>query len=133
MYQPAMKGEMEEFEARKKELENLIATAEAPPPLLHPNMSKIYRERVSALAESLARAEDKAEAAEVLRTLIDQITLVPDGEELAIELRGDLAGILRLGKQEETDFLSEAGALDDLLSQLSLVAGAGFEPATFRL
>jgi len=49
-------------------------------------------------------------------------------------LRNNLGAILRFvaGKQNP-DFLSEAEALDNLLSQKSLVAGAGFEPATFRL
>jgi hypothetical protein len=30
----------------------------------------------------------------ILRTLIEKITLTPEGSELAIHLRGDLAGIL---------------------------------------
>ncbi|MEO1239533.1 MAG: hypothetical protein AAFW64_07720, partial [Pseudomonadota bacterium] len=70
----------------------------------------------------------------MLRSQVDEITLVLENGELAIILRGDLAAILRFaaGKQNP-GVLSEAEALDNLLSQKSLVAGVGFEPTTFRL
>ena len=61
-------------------------------------------------------------------------SLVPDKGGPAIALRGDLGAILRFaaGKQNP-DFRAKAEALDNLLSPGSLVAGAGFEPAAFRL
>ena len=134
MYQSSMKAEMDALEARKSELSNLLANAQEPPPLLHPNMAQIYRQRISTLYECLQVEGGKAEAAEVFRTLVDQVTLVPDGAELAIVLRGDLAAILRFAAgKKNPDFLSEAGVLDGLLSQASVVAGIGFEPMTFRL
>ena len=62
------------------------------------------------------------------------MTLVPDGDELAIVLRGDLAAILTFASANKTPaFLAEAGVLGDLVSPGSLVAGIGFEPMTFRL
>jgi hypothetical protein len=49
---------------------------------------------------------------------IDQVTLVPDEAELAIELRGDLAAILRFAANKKNpDVLSEVGVLGTLLSQ----------------
>ncbi|WP_439397051.1 recombinase family protein [Bradyrhizobium sp. PMVTL-01] len=133
MYQPSMKAEMDALEARKAELTDLLANAEDPPPLLHPSMAEIYRQRISALYESLQSEEERSEAAEVFRTLVDQVTLVPEAEQLAIVLRGDLAAILRFSAgKKNPDFLSEAGALDGLLSRASVVAGIGFEPMTFR-
>ncbi|KRQ88640.1 hypothetical protein CQ10_37965 [Bradyrhizobium valentinum] len=82
------------------------------------------RYKIRALCESLQGEEEKAEAASVFRTLVDQVTLVPEAEQLAIVLRGDLAAILRLAAgKKNPDFLSEAGALDGLLSQASVVAG----------
>lgn len=46
------------------------------------------------------------------------MTLIPDGAGLAIILRGDLPAILRFAAgKKNPDFLSEAGALDGLLSQ----------------
>lgn len=87
-------------------------------------MAEIYRQRISALYESLQGEEERSEAAEVFRTLVDQVTLVPEAEQLAIVLRGDLAAILQFAAgKKNPDFLSEAGALDSLLSQASVVAG----------
>ena len=129
----AIVEDMKRLEVRKAELKDQLADAE-PPPLLHPNMAEIYRQRIAALYESLQNEDGKAEAAEVFRTLVDQVTLVPDEVELAIVLRGDLAAILRFAANKKNpDVLSEAGVLGALLSQESLVAGTGFEPVTFRL
>ncbi|MDW3224158.1 MAG: recombinase family protein [Paracoccaceae bacterium] len=129
-----LKDKAEKLEARKVELAELLANADEPPPLLHPNMAYVYQDRVGKLCENLQREEDRGPAVEVLRSLIEQVTLMPDNEELAIILRGDLGAILRFAAgKKNPDFLSEAEALDNLLSQGSLVAGVGFEPTTFRL
>jgi site-specific DNA recombinase len=53
------------LKARKAELAELLANAEEPPPVLHPNMAEIYRQRISALYERLQDAGARAEAAEV--------------------------------------------------------------------
>tara|TARA_E500000318_G_scaffold39421_1_gene37996 strand:- start:157 stop:756 length:600 start_codon:yes stop_codon:yes gene_type:complete len=129
-----LKDKAEKLEARKADLTELLDNADEPPPLLHPNMAQMYQDRIARLCENLQSEEDRGAAVDVLRSLIDGITLVPENGELSIVLRGDLGAILRFaaGKQNP-DFLSEAEALDNLLSQKSLVAGAGFEPATFRL
>ncbi|HMQ92769.1 MAG TPA: recombinase family protein [Amaricoccus sp.] len=161
-----LKDKAEKLEARKAELTELLDNADEPPPLLHPNMARMYQDRIAKLCENLQLEEDRGAAVDVLRSLVDEISLVPENGELSIVLRGDLGAILRFaaGKQNP-DFLSEAEALDNLLSQkslvaggrsrrsrhpsptkaktfaagpaeasqVSLVAGAGFEPATFRL
>ena len=61
---------------------------------------------------------------------MDAIVLTPDQdvETLRIELRGNLAAML--GATVQTERSSES---DDLSLQVSMVAGAGFEPATFGL
>ena len=46
-------AKMVQLEGRKAELEQQLADAEIPPPLLHPEMATFYRERVSALHEAL--------------------------------------------------------------------------------
>jgi DNA invertase Pin-like site-specific DNA recombinase len=120
-----LKDKAEKLEARKVELADLLANADEPPPLLHPNMAHVYQDRVGKLCENLQRDEDRGPAVEVLRSLIEQVTLMPDNGELAIILRGDLGAILRFAAgKKNPDFLSEAEALDNLLSQGSLVAGA---------
>jgi site-specific DNA recombinase len=70
----------------------------------------------------------KRKMAGVLKA-IEDVMYSPNG--LKAELHGDLASILSMsesGVREQK--LSGADALE---SRLSLVAGAGFEPATFRL
>jgi hypothetical protein len=121
-----LKDRIGALDARKAELIGLLANAEEPPPLLHPNMAEIFRQRISALHESLQGEDGKAEAAELFRTLVDQVTLVPEDDRLAIVLRGDLAAMLRfaLGKRNPA-LVTEGGVLESLLSQESLVAGTG--------
>jgi hypothetical protein len=46
---------------------------DAPPPLLHPEMAGLYRQKVTALAQALEHPETRTEASEALRGLIDAI------------------------------------------------------------
>ncbi len=79
----------------------------------------------------------RAEAAEVMRQLIEKIVLTPGPErgELYATLHGELRTILEwterqaIGKAGKTT-KPAAGATG---LSVSVVAGAGFEPATFRL
>jgi len=70
--------QMKELETRKEDLEKALAEAVEPPPLLHPNMAEIYRQRVTALYENLRDEDGKVEAAAVFRTLVNEAMLVPD-------------------------------------------------------
>jgi site-specific DNA recombinase len=129
-----LKDKIGALEDRKIELAGLVEQAAEPIPLLHPNLASLYRARIAQLCESLNDEEGMPRAAEVLRTLIDQIRLVPSAGKLVIDLRGDLAAILTFASDKKRpDVLSDAGLLGDLLSPVSLVAGTGFEPVTFRL
>ena len=83
-----LKEKIGALEGRKGELTKLLANAEEPPPLLHPNMAEIYRQRVTALYRGLQSEDGKAGSADVFRTLVDQVTLVPQAEELTIVLPG---------------------------------------------
>jgi site-specific DNA recombinase len=52
---------------------------------------------------------------------------MPEDGELAIEIVGELAGILALTKEKSPRPFGPGAR------QITLVAGAGFEPAAFRL
>ena len=91
--------------------------------MLHPGPAEVYRRKVEKLTAALNKDELRSEAAEILRSTIQAIRLVPEDGELMIEL----VGILSLG-QEKSPRPFGPGA-----GQLTLVAGAGFEPAAFRL
>lgn len=125
----AIVEDMKRLEARKAELRAFLAEAEEPPPLLHPSMALQYRKRVQQFYEALQDEEEKKriEAADILRSLVDQIVLTPVEGKVEIDVQGDLAGILTISAQTKNP------ALGAELSQVKMVAGAGFEPAAFRL
>ncbi|MBN9052457.1 MAG: recombinase family protein, partial [Rhizobiales bacterium] len=50
-----LKERMEKLEARKAELAGLLANAEEPPPLIHPNMAHVFHQRLALLYEQLQR------------------------------------------------------------------------------
>ena len=131
---------LDELEARQKKLRTEIEAAGAPvaPVQLHPNAAEIYRAKVAGLEAALNDPDIKAEASEARRALIERIVLTPDRDApqgLRVELYGDLAMIWRLGNAQPqprhgNTKLPGTGVRG---SQLSVVAGAGFEPAAFRL
>ncbi|HEX9640687.1 MAG TPA: hypothetical protein VGB13_05180, partial [Candidatus Krumholzibacteria bacterium] len=106
---PELKPETDALQVRKEALLAQLATADEPPPLLHPSMADLYRSKVEELAAALQREDTRLEASEMLRGLIDAIVLMPEppsraGDEnarygaqaarLRIELRGNLAAML---------------------------------------
>jgi len=105
--------------ARRDELQHQIKVAHEPPPLLHPSMADLYREKVEQLAAALQADGSRLEASETLRGLIDSIVLIPQEGQLRIELRGNLAAMLAVA--QETKRSPETG---DLVVPVQLVAGA---------
>ena len=93
------------------------------------------------LARGLEHEESRTAAAEALRGLIDAIVLTPEDGELKIELQGNLAAMLKAAQAQSSGtslaplgrWGDEKSPDDDDLVQIMLVAGAGFEPATFGL
>ncbi len=126
-YVPAMKAEMAGLETRRAELAAALAETPEDPPALHPGLAEVYRRKVAELTAALNEEGLRMEAAEALRTLVEAIRLTPQDGRLDIELVGALAGILALGNAKSPrEVISGARSV-------TLVAGAGFEPATFRL
>ena len=138
-----VKDELNANAARREDLRARLAAADAPPPLLDPEMAELYRKKVTALAQALDHPETRTEASEALRGLIDAIVLTLDqgeppsrvGEDtrsgeprLRIELKGNLAETLGATVQ-----IKRARETEALSLEVSMVAGAGFEPATFGL
>ncbi len=105
------------LERRKEELAARLQDAADDPVMIHPNMSQRYRQQISVLRQALN--EGRTEAISILRGLVERIDVTPNGKTPAIDLYGDLAGVLSLS----------AG----LQNSKTLVAGVGFEPTTFRL
>ena len=108
----------------------MSAEPDRPSVRIHPNLSRIHAAKVAKLEEARYEPSTKDEAMALIRSLVDRIVLTPTDDGLAAELHGDLAEILRLCEGEGPKRQrppAEAGG-----HVVSVVAGAGFEPATFR-
>src|SRR5262249_10055904 len=121
----AVKNEMAVLEARRVELSARLEAAPTPMPRLHPNLAEVYRQKVINLAEALNEEDTRLEAAECIRELIEEVRLVPRRGELEIEVYGELAALINLANGHPR---SKGTGV-----QITLVAGTGFEPVTFRL
>lgn len=137
MFQRTMIAAMDALESRKAELAALLADAPADTPDMLPSASLVYAKKVAHLTEALNRPEDRAEAAQALRGLIERIVLRPGAKRGQIDatLHGELGTILswttarnsKKGIQTKTPAARATGV------SVSVVAGIGFEPMTFRL
>ncbi len=111
-----------ELEARRLALEAELSSAVAPAPRLHPKLAEVYRQRVAALGEALA-ADGAAEARELVRGLVETITLVPEAGGLRIEVRGEVGAILRLAEGARKGE-RPSGVAEAFCAQVKMVAGA---------
>ncbi len=72
------------------------------------------------LHEALQCDDTRVEAAEIIRSLVDEIVLTPEDGELRIDLKGELAGILAMSSGSK----KPAAAMRGGLEQVKVVAGA---------
>jgi site-specific DNA recombinase len=123
-----LQQKLEELEARKATLEQEL-TADPPPPVrLHPNLAQVYRAKVERLHEALADPGLRDEALGILRGLIERVIVHPADDGLQVEIVGEIVKMVELGLDAKQAALGEEAACS-----VKVVAGAGFEPATFRL
>ncbi|MFC0243894.1 recombinase family protein [Falsochrobactrum ovis] len=153
------KDEINDLSAKKDALTVSLNQKEEVPAFIHPRMGERYATAVRELIASLNDPDHRDESAKILRGLIDKIILTPNGDKSALvaDLHGDLAGILQIAqggkgiklkpreelnrKQiseiEQVEALTIASETVDFQGlhdvQVKMVAGAGFEPAAFRL
>ena len=131
-YVRGMSDRLRELEARQDEIAERLSAAPVDLPDIHPNIATVYRRKVERLAEALADPRDRDEAADAIRGLIERIVLTPGEKrsEMDAALHGDLGTILEWagngGGKGATD-IPKSGM------SVSVVAGVGFEPTTFRL
>ncbi len=126
---PTIIAQLNEAEARKAEIAGELAS-EVPNVIdFRPAMADRYRTMLDRLQQCMA--DDRANVRELsitaIRSLISKVTIYPGAKRGAvdIELEGDLATVMQIARLSE-----RAG---DLESMVTVVAGRGFEPLTFRL
>ena len=131
-YNTALKERLAALETEKATAATVLTGAK--PPLvvrLHPNLPALYRKKVERLAEALGRPETAAEAGEIIRTLIERIVFSPQGNSLTAQLFGDFVKLANFA--ESADMKNKNAGSRRNPALLSVVAGGGFEPPTFRL
>ena len=116
--------------AERDACQRALADLEAEPTLvMMPNLAERYRRSITDLAQALSGdAVEVEQARDALRCLIDAVVATPatEGRGVALEVRGRLAAMVGVA--------NDNGAPRGAMSVMKTgVAGAGFEPATFRL
>ncbi|BAI76358.1 DNA recombinase (plasmid) [Azospirillum sp. B510] len=129
---------MRDLEVKLETLEAALASPPPPAVVLPDNLAALYRERIADLAATLEDPDHRIEARDRLRPLIERVAVrfcTADTRGVEIELEGDLVALLSLGLSPNAAKAGATGAagLREQVRSLMVVAGAGFEPAAFRL
>jgi hypothetical protein len=126
----SVRDQLRALDERKRDLERQLNGCRTPVNVeVHPNLPDLYRKKVENLQGLLADETARPQAVEIIRSLIDRIDVHPGAERGRCEviIVGALAHILAFTQQQTT---AVPGGDD---GTFLMVAGAGFEPATFRL
>jgi hypothetical protein len=86
------------LKSEKERLASALTEASEDKPLLHPNLAAIYRAQVETLAAAFRDPDHGREAFETVRSLIEQVRIIPADGKATIKLRGELRGILVLAQ-----------------------------------
>ncbi|WP_420026542.1 recombinase family protein [Fuscovulum ytuae] len=128
----SIRGKLTELEARKRDLERQLSQTHPAPNLeILPNLGDLYRRKVHEMSQLLLDEACRPQAMEIVRSLVERIEVAPGAKrgQANVTLYGALASIL--------DFALGAtnakATADGGFGRVFLVAGAGFEPAAFRL
>jgi DNA invertase Pin-like site-specific DNA recombinase len=87
----SLDAERKRLERRREELDAQLASSKPIGPRLHPKLPELYRRRVAELELALQSDETRLATFDLVRSLIQEVRLIPLDGVLTIELRGDLA------------------------------------------
>ena len=127
----SIRNTLEELEVQKRALtRELSLQTEDGKIVLHPNIGELYVRKIGDLKSLLQNDTTKHQATEIIRSLIEKIVVSPTAQrgKSDVVLHGALASILSYANDT-----TQRGAVSSGVGRVLLVAGAGFEPATFRL
>ena len=110
------------------------AEAEVAPVELPENLPELYRAHIDDLTTTLSDGSVSDAAADALRDLIARIVVHYDkaSDTHRMELEGKIVELLQAGSRNAKS-PTVGGAFASAKSSDNMVAGAGFEPAAFRL
>lgn len=122
---PGLLARLQGLEQRLVELDQALAAPGPSPIRLHPNLSEVYRRKVSALATALADPAIADPAREAIRGLIARVTVRFEGKTPVLTLDGALSALVALGTNAKGPL--ESGLDEGLLeSSVKVVAGARY-------
>ena len=81
-----VKDEMIANAARREELKAKLAAADAPPPLLHPEMAELYRQKVTTLTQALEHPETRTEASAAMLGAAQNAKRSPETGDLSLQV-----------------------------------------------
>ena len=121
------------LESEKAMLKACLAKAVCPQPtaeiLPHPILLERFREKIGNLVEALVDDAIRPEAVSIIANLIESVTIYPDGEHgPEAEVVASVATLMSFASNKDT---RPGDSLDGCT--VTVVAGTGFEPVTFRL
>ncbi|WP_422664757.1 recombinase family protein [Ascidiaceihabitans donghaensis] len=118
-----------DLEAEKESLEAEVSQSEDSTTVIpiH-NIGQVYRAKIRQLTDGLSDPAIKLQAIEAIQGLIDHIKVTPTNTGFDVELHGELGAIMEMVDQND-----RRPAVYTAGRSLSVVAGVGFEPTTFRL
>ncbi|MEQ9634835.1 MAG: recombinase family protein [Devosia marina] len=118
---PGLQRKLDDLEARKTELERLLAAPVPTPVRFHPNLPQLYAERIAELHTALADPATRTEAITIMREMIDQVVMHPIENGFEIELVGDLAQMVAVAQARDG---KNAASVGKASRSVKVVAGA---------
>ena len=116
-----LKEKLIELEGRVEAIDAALSTPAPTPVRLNPNLSELYRRKVTELAITLADPAIAQPAREVIRGLIERVSVSWEDGQAVVALDGALTALIGLATNAKGPAL--AGLLG---SSVKVVAGAGF-------
>jgi DNA invertase Pin-like site-specific DNA recombinase len=132
-----LQSKLSDLEDRKKQLmAKLEPTESVAPVALHPNLARLYRQKVNTLSTCLKDDAIRDEALTIIQGLVDQVTITPLGpnrnDGWTFDLDGEIVHMVALANTAGPGY-DKAALNERTACSVKVVAGRGFEPLTFRL
>jgi len=117
---PGLQQRLDELDARRVQLEQDLATVPATPVRLHPNLAQAYRHQIGRLQDALNEPEIRDEALQILRGLVERVSIRSAENGLEVEIIGEIAKMVELG----TGNKAKRATLDEAMTRsVKVVAG----------
>jgi site-specific DNA recombinase len=149
---PGLQQKLDHLEAERRRLEAVLTQPAPEPVRLHPNLAELYRQKVAELQRAFEQPATRDAAFDILRQLIERVTLHPTGDGFEVELEGEIVAMVQAALQPAALQLAalqlaagDRSATNDKTAlrrfrlegasarSVKVVAGARFELTTFRL